>query len=754
MTTWYVQPVFNSYLAVALVALVLGALLLVGPTFRRLSRGRRWALIGLRAAVILLVLLALLRPARISTSTKPQTGVVVVMGDNSRSMQLPSGTTSRTRWVTQIDALAACESDLAALAQQFDVKVYAFDSTSRPLDLSGGRIAWPERPEGRETDIGSSLADAAQGEMGRRILGVVLISDGVQTALAPRMETQEAARELARQGAPLFTTTIGPVGDAAEARDLAMEYLQDQYTVFVKNEVVIKGIVRITGYANKAIPIELILEDAAGKRQTIGPQQVSAKLDGQQVEFSFPFTPIQAGQYKLTVRAAAQPGELTTRNNELQSFLNVLDGGLRVLYLEGDLRWEQKYLRRSLNDSPDIDVDFQWIDLRTRDRWPVDFGDVLANPKWDVVLIGDLDAAALGAKNLRDLARAIDSGKGLGMLGGFHSFGAGGYQTTVMADVLPVQMDRLLKQDFNTEIVEQAHIKGPLAMRPVHDHPLVRLGPAAENAGIWSKLPPLSGANLFRPTDIKQRFRSVADAGETPLLVPGDYGQGRVLAFAGDSTWQWWMQGREAEHRRFWRQVVLWLAKRDEDQQGEVWVTMRQRRFNPGAQVTFEAGAKTAAGAEVPGATISATITGPDKQTRPARLTKDGAAWSGLFTDTSQPGDYQLVVEATAGGKRLGTASAQFLVFDQDLEMASQAADSDLMARLSNLTKEAGGRVVPPEGLPALFRELAEKPRETEVEVQTKWQLGDTTLDAWTFFLLFVGLLTGEWWLRKKWGLV
>ena len=41
-----------------------------------------------------------------------------------------------------------------------------------------------------------------------------------------------------------------------------------------------------------------------------------------------------------------------------------------------------------------------------------------------------------------------------------------------------------------------------------------------------------------------------------------------------------------------------------------------------------------------------------------------------------------------------------------------------------------------------------------EIEVQTKWQLADTSRDAWMLLALFVGLLTGEWILRKRWGLV
>lgn len=752
MTTWYFQPVFGSHLLVACIALVLAALLLVGPVFRQLSWRQRASLLALRVMLFLLVVIGLLQPARISTITKPQTGVVLVLADQTRSMQLPSGSSSRSRWETQIDALNAAEPALAELAAQFDVKVYGYDTQLSGIDFSGGQLTWPSAPSGKETDIGSSLADATRRELGRRLLGVVLLGDGVQTALEPRIETQDAARELGRMGTPLFTTTFGPVGDASQSRDIAIEYLQDQYSVFVKNEVIIKGLARVTGFVNKEVPVELIIEDADGKQEKLGPQTLMSKLDGQPLEVAFPYTPTKAGQYKLTLVAKPQPGELVTKNNQLESFLNVLEGGLKVLYLEGDLRAEQKFLRRSLNDSPDIDVDFQWIDHRARAKWPLDFGDTFKQPKFDVLIIGDLDAAALGKETLQDIAAAIDNGKGFAMLGGFHSFGAGGYQATVMSEVLPVRMDRFLRQDFGTPILEQLHVPGPLAMQPLVDHPLVRLGAASDNSAVWQKLPPLRGANRF--IEVKERFRPIASAGRTPLLIPAEYGGGRVLAFAGDSTWQWWMAGHQAEHRRFWRQTILWLARREDDAKNDVWVRMNQRRYNPGGKVVFSVGAKAPTGDEISGATFTVDVTLPDGKKSTARLTKEGAAWTGQFAETATPGDYKIDVTAQADGQTIGTVSARFLVFDQDVELASQAADPELMSRLAQLTKDAGGRVVAPEQLSELFRELLTKPREAPVETQSKWRLGDTAADAWLFFLLFVGLLSGEWFLRKKWGLV
>ena len=62
--------------------------------------------------------------------------------------------------------------------------------------------------------------------------------------------------------------------------------------------------------------------------------------------------------------------------------------------------------------------------------------------------------------------------------------------------------------------------------------------------------------------------------------------------------------------------------------------------------------------------------------------------------------------------------------------------------------------MVAPEQVTALLQGLRDRPPELEIEVQTKWQLADTARDAWLFFACFAALLTAEWVLRKKWGLV
>ena len=109
-----------------------------------------------------------------------------------------------------------------------------------------------------------------------------------------------------------------------------------------------------------------------------------------------------------------------------------------------------------------------------------------------------------------------------------------------------------------------------------------------------------------------------------------------------------------------------------------------------------------------------------------------------------------LSVKAKNGAEELGTAEARFLVPNQDLELDRPAAEPSLMAQLAETTKTAGGAALAPEELPELLKRLAEKPPELKQEVIAKV----TYWDTWPFFLMFVGLIGTEWYLRKRWGLV
>jgi hypothetical protein len=329
--------------------------------------------------------------------------------------------------------------------------------------------------------------------------------------------------------------------------------------------------------------------------------------------------------------------------------------------------------------------------------------------------------------------------------------------------VLPVGMDRFDRQNPGEAIRNDLHWPGPLAMRltPAGQRSfMLRLAPSAEqNAALWAKLPPLLGANRFH--DLAAGATVLMVTGDNkPLLVSQQYGEGRVLAFAGDSTWQWQMQGNEPAFQRFWKQIILWLAKKDQAQEGGVWIKLEPRRYTPGQRIEFSAGARDANGEPVPDAQFQAEVIlpaegdgspkkpGQSPARRPLTLIRQDDRMTGSLRDTQTAGDYAVEVKAMEKGVELGTARARFLVEQQDIELDNASADADTLKSLAALT---GGQTVAPEELGDLIERLAQQTSQFEVlqppEEKTFW-------DTWPFFLTLVALLGVEWYLRKRWGLV
>ncbi|MEZ6104620.1 MAG: glutamine amidotransferase [Pirellulaceae bacterium] len=186
------------------------------------------------------------------------------------------------------------------------------------------------------------------------------------------------------------------------------------------------------------------------------------------------------------------------------------------------------------------------------------------------------------------LADVVQQGRGLILLGGRHSFGPGRYQTTPLADVMPVVMHDYEAQDFDAPLNSALHLERELSLQPTQEHFLTRLS-GDEGTSQWSSLPPLLGANRFSEVKRDARVLLETERGE-PMLVAGNPG-GRVIAFAGDSTWRWWTMGHSEAHRRFWRQMVLWAAGLDSLGQDAIVIDMARRRFNQRSPVEAAVGA-------------------------------------------------------------------------------------------------------------------------------------------------------------------
>ena len=750
----FYYPIADRYwLVAAIAAAMLAIVVLVGPGRSRASLPRRLTLVLIRCGILLLVVLNMLRPTLVYTSTHKEDATLVLLVDQSRSMQVRDGLNNKSRWEALRATLEEAMPALRKLHGQFEVKVYTFDAETHPVEMKDGRVPLPDVPAGQQTAIGAALDDVIRQENGKRLLGIVLLTDGRQQALTPRDVTAlDVAARLRHLNYPVFPVVFGESRGLGGVQDVAVVDFPPPTAVFVKTEMAIHGEIKISGYANRAIPVQVFMGPSDDKMELIAEKKVTATEDGQLLPVDFTYVPETPGEFKLTLKAVPQPGELVTTNNEQSAFVQVLKGGLHVLYIEGELRVEQKFLRRSLDASRDIKVDSIRIDPRHLETKPPDLAELLKPGKYDVYILGDIDSKAFTTAELKQLAETVNQGKGLIMLGGFQSYGPGGYADTPLADVLPVEMDHLERQKLDDPIRPDVHLMGPLRMEPTPRglrHFVLTLATGAQaNKEAWAKLPPLEGANRFSANKLKAGADVLAEADgkeDSPLLVTQTYGNGRVIAFAGDSTWRWCMRGFESSHKRFWRQIVLWLAHKDQVERGSVWVRLDNTRYFPTDHVEFTAGAQSPQNEPITDAQFTVEVLKPDGKRAPVAMIRKEDQMSGSFRETQQPGDYTIEVSASRQGEALGTARTRFTVSPQDLELDNASSDPDAM---NGVATASGGTVIKPEMLAKWLNEL--KTDYLNVKQETKKTLWDT----WTFFFAVLLLLTVEWYLRKRWGLV
>jgi hypothetical protein len=279
----------------------------------------------------------------------------------------------------------------------------------------------------------------------------------------------------------------------------------------------------------------------------------------------------------------------------------------------------------------------------------------------------------------------------------------------------------------------------------------LQIGPSrADSDSLWSRMPPLTGANRFE--DLKSNatiFAVAGDAEQMPLMVGIEAG-GRVLAVAGE-TWVWARASDEGRlaHRKFWRQVIFWLCRKEDQGDNQIKLTLDSRRLASGQRLGFSVTAKNAKGEPLTDVRYEAAVERDGAAGGTERVEEpysQGDEAHGGYDAKGQPGRYKMTIVAKREGQEVGRDSASFLVYQDDRELENPAAN---LATAKLVAETTGGEVIPPQRLAAHLRAI-DRSAFTEFASQVEHRLWDN----WPFLLLFTTFLTLEWWVRKRQGWV
>jgi uncharacterized membrane protein len=732
-------PTTGSYVAAALVGA--GAALTIYAY--RSGRGRtrdRVALAGIRLAILAVILICLFRPLLVVRAASPQQNFIGVLLDDSRSMQIadvdgqPRANYVKSEFGDQTRGI------LQALSNRFTVRTFRFSNaatrTTQESDLTFA---------GSQSRLGAALSGVRQELAGLPVAGLVMVSDGADTA---DTALGEALLALKAETLPVFT--IG-VGQETLSKDIQVGRVATPKTALKGTTLMVDVVLSQSGFDGQKVTL-----DVEDEGTLVSTQEVSLPDAGVPASIPVRFTVNEAGPRVLRFRVSPQEGELVTENNAREALIDVRDRKEKILYFEGEPRFEYKFIRRAIPDGDNIIVTSL---IRTADnkylRQCVDGPDELVAgfPKtreelfsYRALIIGSLEAAALTGDQLRMIAEFVDKrGGGLLMLGGPRALAEGGYAGTPVADVLPVLLDRGNVQAKG--VVSRLNVKPTRAGMATAVTQLA----ATEAASMekWNSLPVITTVNRIsgvKPGATVLLTGTDENRAEQPMLVHQRYGRGKTFAFLPQDSWMWQMHHSIAvddlTHENFWRQMLRWLVDGVPDQ---VEPTFATERVEPGEAAQLVANVVDPSFVELNDASVLVTVTGPDGAVIDVPMSWDGEnpGEYAAAIPTKAPGWYEARLDATRGGKVVGSAATHFRAAPGDAEYFDATMHAGTLRRIAD---ETGGRFYEAGDTGSLAEDLRYTGRGvTTVEEHDLWHMP-------IVLMLLVGLLCAEWGYRRAVG--
>jgi uncharacterized membrane protein len=691
----------------------------------------------LQSLLVTLVLVLLWQPAMTVAELKSQQNMIAVLVDDSRSMAIAdSGRDGKTaREAAAVEALNA--GILSGLQKRFQTRVYRLDGGIARVGSVDGMQATASA-----THINDGLRQLATETADLPVGAIVVLSDGSDNTGGIDVETIGALRN---RRLPVHTVGFGK---EQASRDVEIDDVSVASRAMADSRMKATVSFAQRGYAGGKTT--LVVKDGD---KALTSKDVTLSADGvMQTEAVF-FNAGEAGVKRVQFSLQPLAGEENVANNATARLVSVSAAKRRILYVEGEPRWEYKFIRRAAEDDHSVQVVSM---LRTTenkiyrqgisdpnelaDGFPVKAEDLF---KYDGIIIGSVEAGYFTPKQQELIREFVDKrGGGLLFLGGRFALADGGWGASSDSELLPTFLPsgkNTFHRDPATAQLTPAGAES--AVTRLVDDP-------AKNVERWKKLPymmdyqdagnPKPGATVLAEMNVGR--------GRLPLLVTQNYGRGRTAVMATSGTWRWQMSQAlgDPTHDMFWQQLLRWVAG---DSPGPVQAAMPVQRLMDDGQARLMAMVRDKEFTVAPDARVVAHTIGPDGASalvdmRP--VPNDAGSFQAEWT-AEKPGSYVVEVTAARGPEELGRDVLTFERTDGVEENFHTEQNRELLEKLSSQT---GGRYWKTDELARLPKEISYS--EAGISVRDTKELWDMPI----VFLLLLGSMAGEWLLRRKWGVI
>ncbi|MGD0048896.1 MAG: glutamine amidotransferase [Bryobacteraceae bacterium] len=704
-----------------------------------LSGARPLAIWLLESAMLSLILFLLWHPALSVATLRPQQNVVAVLVDDSRSMGIADAGGTR-----EAAARRALDSGLLkSLGERFQIRLYKFGRAPERVEKTDALDA--SEPA---TRIGDTLERVLAESSSLPLGAIVLLSDGADNAGGIGPDTLAALR---KQRIPVHT-----IGFGREHPDRDVEITDAVLPARALPQSRLTATVTFSSYGFSGSRARLSVRDNG---KVLASQEVTLPSDGRLRTESLVFNSGDAGAKTFEVGIDPLPGEDNTRNNALTRLVNVDARKPRILYVEGEPRWDFKFIRRALPYLPNDDHPEQEIAsmLRTtqnkiyrqgtttpkelEDGFPAKAEELFA---YQGLIVGSVELNYFTPGQQQLIHDFVDRrGGGLLLLGGRAALSDGGWSSGPLADLIPTKLPETrgtFHRDFTGQELTPAGAQSSICR--LDDD-------AARNAERWQKMPQMANyqeAGDEKPGATVLLVSTPAGKRKLPLLVTENYGRGRTVLFATGGSWRWrmWLPHEDRTQETFWQQMLRYLVT---DTPGPVTVTTPRQVLSDETRVPLRVEVRDKEYKPVANANVQARFLQPDGTSATMELAPqpfEEGIYAGEFA-AEAPGSYVAEIIAGREQEELGR---DVLAFRREDGVAENFATSQNRGLLEKLAEQTGGRYYTPDQAAKLASEISY----SEAGITAR-----ETRDLWdmpAIFLLALGLRASEWLLRRKWGVV